>query len=187
MRNRFSNIKKYSKSQAPVYSKIDLNENFPSLVNNKIHINSNINNIKLVSKFQNYEHLINAEKNILDTDHSNNKLNIEKEFKKGWTVFDKKTKKIISNNIKDNIHITSDISVNDIYRVYNKLSDNWNKFRDEINYLYGDRSPYINYKEEINKIIEEENNIYDEMYNYHNSQISDDDYDYDNDDFYYHK
>ena len=182
MKTHTHNIKKYNKQQTkiPVYPNIDSNENFPSLVNNQINVNTSLKN-------QNYKYLIDVENNNLNTDYSNNKFNIENQYKKGWTVFDKKTKRIISNNTKYNNYSSSDISVNDIYKIYNRLSNNWNAFRDEINYLYGDRSPYINYKEELNKIVEEENNIYEEMYNYHNSQSSDDDDDYDNDDFYYYK
>lgn len=172
--------KNKQQSKTPLYPNIDSNENFPSLVNNQIHINTS-------SKNQNYKHLIDIENDISNTDYSNNKFNTEKEFKKGWTVFDRKTKKIISNNTKYNTFSSSDISVNDIYKIYDKLSNNWNAFRDEVNYLYGDRSPYINYKKELNKIVQEENNIYEEMYNYHNSQLSDEDDDYDNDDFYYYK
>ena len=182
MKTNIKNIKKYNKQHIKISSSpnIDSNENFPCLVNNQIHINTS-------SKNQNYKYLIDVENDILNTDYSNNKFNIENQHKKGWTVFDKKTKKIISNNIKYNNYSSSDISVNDIYKIYDKLSNNWNAFRDEVNYLYGDRSPYINYKEELNKIVVEENNIYEEMYNYHNSQSSDDDDDYDNDDFYYYK
>lgn len=182
MKTRY-NIKKNNnkqQSKTPLHSNIDLNKNFPSLVNNQIDINTS-------SKNQNYKHLIDIENDISNTDYSNNKFNTEKEFKKGWTVFDRKTKKIISNNTNYNTFSSSDISVNDIYKIYDKLSNNWNAFRDEVNYLYGDRSPYINYKKELNKIVQEENNIYEEMYNYHNSQLSDEDDDYDNDDFYYYK
>ena len=182
MKTRY-NIKKNNNKQqfkTQLHPNIDSNENFPSLVNNQIHINTS-------SKNQNYKHLIDIENDISNTDYSNNKFNTEKEFKKGWTVFDRKTKKIISNNTKYNTFSSSDISINDIYKIYDKLSNNWNAFRDEVNYLYGDRSPYINYKKELNKIVQEENNIYEEMYNYHNSQLSDEDDDYDNDDFYYYK
>ena len=184
MKTRY-NIKKYNNnnkqtSKSPLHPNIDSNENFPSLINNQIHIDTS-------SKTPSYKYLIDIENDISNTDYSGNKFNTEKKFKKGWTVFDRKTRKIISNNTKYNDCNSSDISVNNIYEVYDKLSKNWNSFRDEVNYLYGDRSPYINYKEELNKIVEEENNIYQEMYNYHNLQSSDDDDDYDNDDFYYYK
>ena len=183
MSNHMNNIRK-EQHQSLAYANIDSNENFPSLVNTEINIDTSSNN-------QNYKHLIDIEKDASNIDYYNNKFNPENKFLKGWTIFNKKTNKIISNNItynnKYNNYNSSDISVNDIYKIYDKLADNWNAFRDEVNYLYGDRSPYINYKEELNRIIEEENNIYEEIYNYHNTQSSDDDDDYDNDDFYYHK
>ena len=41
----------------------------------------------------------------------------------------------------------------------NKLSNNWNNFRNKDIELVGDRSEYINYEEEINKIADEDKEI----------------------------
>ena len=51
---------------------------------------------------------------------------------------------------------------------YNKLIasmiDNWNNYRDELNDLLGDISPYYNYKEIIQKMIDEDNYILEELH-----------------------
>ena len=66
----------------------------------------------------------------------------------------------------------------DIYKFYEKLSIRWNNYRDEKNYLWGDTSPYINYKHDIEKIVNEENMILEEIYNTSTnySSSSDDDF-----------
>tara|TARA_B100001769_G_scaffold242015_1_gene209829 strand:- start:51 stop:293 length:243 start_codon:yes stop_codon:yes gene_type:complete len=53
----------------------------------------------------------------------------------------------------------------EILEFYKKLSNRWNNYRDEINELVGDTSPFINYKNDIEKIVEEENMILEEIYN----------------------
>jgi len=51
---------------------------------------------------------------------------------------------------------------------YNKLIasmiNNWNNYRDELNDLLGDISPYYNYKEIIQKMIDEDNYILEELH-----------------------
>ena len=51
---------------------------------------------------------------------------------------------------------------------YNKtiasMINNWNNYRDELNELLGDISPYYNYKEIIQKMIDEDNYILEELH-----------------------
>ena len=45
----------------------------------------------------------------------------------------------------------------------------WNDYRDEMNTLLGDLSPYTNYKETIQKMVEEDNYILEEIYKHSNT------------------
>jgi hypothetical protein len=55
----------------------------------------------------------------------------------------------------------------------------WNNYRDELNNILGDLSPYTNYKETIQKMIEEDNYILEEIYKHsHNSGNNEHDSDY---------
>ena len=60
----------------------------------------------------------------------------------------------------------------------NAMINNWNKYRDEINDLLGDMSPYINYKEIIQKMIDEDNYILEKINSRKNTYTSDNDSDY---------
>ena len=44
------------------------------------------------------------------------------------------------------------------------MINRWNTYRDEMNNLLGDLSPYINYKETIQKMVEEDNYILEEIF-----------------------
>lgn len=160
------------------------NEIFPSLVINnkyKLENNSLSNNITITD--------FNKLKLQILNDNIENSLyestSYTKQNKNGWLILNKenidkyKEKKEIEKNLQDSI------SINDIYSCYNKLCINWNNYRDEINNLLGDRSPYFNYKNEIESLIFEENQILEEMYRNTNYCSSDDEHnDYENDDFY---
>ena len=114
----------------------------------------------------------------------NNNLNSEKnssEKLKGWVYFNKNelNKKYKKEN--SNVSIKSrkiNETTKDIYNFYEKLSIRWNKYRDEKNDLWGDTSPYINYKYDIEKMVYEENMILEEIYNtsVNYSSSSDDDF-----------
>lgn len=114
----------------------------------------------------------------------NNNLNSEKnssEKLKGWVYFNKnelnkKYKKENSNVSKKSRKKNE--TTKDIYNFYEKLSIRWNKYRDEKNDLWGDTSPYINYKYDIEKMVYEENMILEEIYNtsVNYSSSSDDDF-----------
>ena len=60
----------------------------------------------------------------------------------------------------------------------NTMINNWNNYRDELNDLLGDISPYINYKEIIQKMIDEDNYILEKMNSRKNISLSDNDSDY---------
>jgi len=100
----------------------------------------------------------------------------------GWTYFNKKElnkkyEKEDNKNVK-NTKKRKEERTKDIYKFYEKLSIRWNNYRDEKNYLWGDTSPYINYKDDIEKIVNEENMILEEIYNTSTnySSSSDDDF-----------
>jgi len=44
----------------------------------------------------------------------------------------------------------------------------WNNYRDEVNAILGDLSPYANYKETIQKMVEEDNYILEEIHKHSN-------------------
>tara|TARA_Y100001935_G_scaffold252920_1_gene257861 strand:- start:732 stop:1118 length:387 start_codon:yes stop_codon:yes gene_type:complete len=100
----------------------------------------------------------------------NNDLNIDSNEKlKGWVYFNKNelNKKYIKDDENElkKPKKKKEETTKEILEFYKKLSNRWNNYRDEINDLVGDISPFINYKNDIEKIVEEENMILDEMYN----------------------
>ena len=101
---------------------------------------------------------------------------------KGWTIMKKENGKIIldskkirnkdlSQNLVNNEPL---ITLKEWENVCLKLSNNWNKFRDEDIELLGDRSIYFNYKEEIEKMVEEDEYIAEEIYKYNNGILGSD-------------
>jgi hypothetical protein len=54
----------------------------------------------------------------------------------------------------------------------------WNNYRDEVNAILGDLSPYANYKETIRKMVEEDNYILEEIHK-HNHNYSNHEHDSD--------
>ena len=92
--------------------------------------------------------------------------NIEKEFKKdikknGWYFLNKNN--ILLNQVNNNKKLSTNKMETSYEKNYinciNKLSNNWNNFRNKDIELVGDRSEYINYEEEINKIADEDEEI----------------------------
>ena len=53
------------------------------------------------------------------------------------------------------------------------MINNWNNYRDELNNLLGDISPYYNYKEILQKMIYEDNLILEELHKHKHKQIND--------------
>ena len=104
------------------------------------------------------------------------------EFKSnGWCIIKKVKNKVIIEKGKDlqNYYITNN---NNSKKSMDNMINNWNKFRDEQNDLYGDLSLYNNYEEEIQRLVEEEEKILEEIVRRENND-SDSDYNSDNDKF----
>ena len=100
------------------------------------------------------------------TKHEKINKNIEKEFKKdikknGWYFLNKNN--ILLNQVNNNKKLSTNQMETSYEKNYinciNKLSNNWNNFRNKDIELVGDRSEYINYEEEINKIADEDEEI----------------------------
>tara|TARA_Y100000768_G_C23979393_1_gene684867 strand:- start:657 stop:1061 length:405 start_codon:yes stop_codon:yes gene_type:complete len=106
------------------------------------------------------------------TNDSKNERNSSEKLK-GWVYFNKNelNKKYEKENVNENVNVwkkpkkKKEETTKEILDFYNKLSNRWNNYRDEINELVGDMSPFINYKNDIEKIVEEENMILEEIYN----------------------
>lgn len=75
-----------------------------------------------------------------------------------------------------------EIEENNYKKKINTMINNWNNYRDELNELLGDRSPYYDYKKILNKMIEEDNQIMEELYKRKYNICSDYDSDYNSDD-----
>jgi len=58
-------------------------------------------------------------------------------------------------------------------RTINAMINNWNNYRDELNELLGDISPYFNYKETLQKMIDEDNYILEELHKQKHKQNHD--------------
>ena len=107
----------------------------------------------------------------MDTDIANiqNREGSQKDYRYGFTILNKTDKSIKTYNqngvqIYDNILINDDINYNKIYKSYLTMCDRWSNYYDEINTLVGDRSPYYNYKEEINNMIYEDSILMSKIY-----------------------
>jgi len=99
-----------------------------------------------------------------------------------WTVLNKtslkKLKEIKEKKQKQQEENLEKFDLKDWYKLCTKLSNNWDKYRDTQNKLLGDRSPYINYKNDIQKIVDEENYIQEEIFKIQNNYYTE--YDSDN-------
>ena len=58
------------------------------------------------------------------------------------------------------------------------MINNWNNYRDDLNDLLGDISPFYNYKETIQQMIDEDANIFEELYKHKSTIYSDNESDY---------
>jgi hypothetical protein len=71
-----------------------------------------------------------------------------------WTTINKKTKEIvISESTK---LLKKKYEKENYYRELEKMINRWNNYRDEMNDLLGDRSPFLNYKKEIDNMVKED-------------------------------
>lgn len=103
----------------------------------------------------------------------------------GWCIIKREKSKVIIEKGKDlqNCYLRNNKNENNNNsKKINSMINNWNKFRDEQNDLYGDLSLYINYEEEIKKLVEEEERILEEIALRENND-SDSDYQSDNERF----
>ena len=74
--------------------------------------------------------------------------------KEGWTIINKKTREmIVSDSTKK---LIDKIEKEKYHKITSEMINRWNNYRDEINDLVGDLSPYINYKEEIDNMVKED-------------------------------
>ena len=162
--NTTSNVsKKYNND---VTNPITLDENhFPELLSN-----TDLNNNPSKLDYKNVVSIVHD-----DTVKDNYKV------VPGWTIIDKKTKKIttydnfgkiVDRSIQD---INTELTQEQINSIFRSMSKRWCQYYDEINEILGDRSPYFNYKEEIEKNVMEDEEIFKKMYDHINDYSSSDD------------
>jgi hypothetical protein len=98
----------------------------------------------------------------------------------GYTLIkrDPLTKKVIITYSKNYEAKKRELEQQNYSNTMNAMINNWNNYRDELNDLLGDISPYINYKEIIQKMIDEDNYILEKMYSRKNTSLSDNDSEY---------
>lgn len=133
-----------------------------------------------------------------DTDVSLNTLDFKKVINKeeikpfgsyqtvfpGWTIINPKTKKVTTYDkygyILEKVNPASQcqITSEQIYSIYEKMSTRWCEYYDSTNELLGDRSPYINYKNEIAELVEEDQRIFHLMYDDHDNDYLSSDEDF---------
>ena len=100
----------------------------------------------------------------------------EKPVKNDWTFIRNNNGKIEFLNLKKINHEETDEQYRLRYNYYrNKMIENWNNYRDSINELLGDNSPYINYKKEIEDMVNEELEIQAKIDAFNNGEEYDDD------------
>jgi hypothetical protein len=87
-----------------------------------------------------------------------------------WTIINKKTKEIKVS--ESTILLKELMEKKNLNKKLDKMIENWNNFRDEINELLGDTSPYYNYKKELQEMIDEDNIINELMYDNENNNDS---------------
>jgi hypothetical protein len=120
--------------------------------------------------------------------------NIEKLELNGWTILKPKNNNKINNSSskpnkpnkpnksKPNFSTPKNtITRQDWNNYIEKLSTNWNNFRDSENEILGDRSPYIDYVYTIEKMTRENNYLADEIYKIEHNIHSDNDSEYNSD------
>lgn len=102
--------------------------------------------------------------------NNNEKKGVNVYENNSWTIINKKTKEIKVS--ESTILLKELIEEKNLKKKLDRMIENWNNFRDEINELLGDTSPYYNYKEEIQKMVDEDNMINELMYDNENNYDS---------------
>lgn len=100
------------------------------------------------------------------------------QYKCGWTYISKKTKQVVYRSTNIEPKLDMELTTNEIIVIYKNMSKYWNNYRDEINSLVGDISPYYNYKMDLYKIELEEKMIENGMYNNENYNDNDNNTEY---------
>lgn len=90
--------------------------------------------------------------------------NSDNQYKPGWTYYSKVTKKCVYRSTIKPV-VECKLNSYDINEIYKKLSLHWNNYRDCINNLLGDISPYYDYKLQLKNIELEEKMIEDAICN----------------------
>ena len=113
--------------------------------------------------------------------HTNKLLTKENYLKNGYSL-------IARNQMTKKIEIDYSYNYNSLnkaleHKKYKQgieaMINRWNNYRDEVNNILGDLSPYTNYKETIQKMVDEDNYILEEMHKHSNiSGYNDHDSDY---------
>jgi len=137
-------------------------EDFPEI--NGVNNNNNNNNNRVCSK--SYVEMIEKE----DTEDLASNLN-ENKIKLGWTMIkrDENLKiKIEESEETKNMRIyLKEQRYNKLYnKNLNKMIERWNNFRDTENFIRGDLSAFYNYKEELERIINEDLRLEEEIKEY---------------------
>jgi len=84
--------------------------------------------------------------------------------------------------------ITKELEQKKHKRGIETMINRWNIYRDDVNNFLGDLSPYINYRETIQKMVEEDNYILEEIHKHSNNNShndNDSDYNSENEDAKY--
>ena len=124
----------------------------------------------------NFKDVLTNNKNTNTNSYTRN-TNINELLESGYTIIKKDSsnniiflnRKKTANELKNEELNKNLIEKNKIINRLNKMTNNWDNYRDSINELYGDRSPYINYKEELELMIEEDIKILEEIENNNNN------------------
>jgi len=134
---------------------------FPELINKNLTLNEGISIEKELNEGQKVEK---SYAEITYEKENEEFLDKQDEIKEGWSIIEKNTDSnvVILDSMKikkdrENLKQIEQMKKNNQYfNLRNKMIVNWNEFRDNENELLGDRSPYYNYKEEIEQLIIED-------------------------------
>ena len=126
-----------------------------------------------MSKTKNNQSYASTILNVCESNNSNNKLKtLDSYLQNGYSLIKKNP---ITNKIEITYSYNYDSKKKELEQQnYNKtitsMINNWNNYRDELNDLLGDISPYYNYKEIIQKMIDEDNYILEELHKHKHKQ-----------------
>ena len=166
-----NNYKKKQSTNKPEFKLI--NTAFPTLIPDKdknLTVDRKVENGTNCEEenTQNYKLVVSLEEPYQKDQNTNNRR------KKGWVYFCKTTGKLTTYDNKPYTKENSQChtqrkellqpSSKEILECYTKMCKRWNDYRDEINILVGDLSPYYHYKEELQKMINEDNYIFSQLY-----------------------